>query len=290
MRALLDHGYSVRAVVRSAAAADRLRALGCDPALADAGNQASLRAAFGDAQAVVHLIGVLRPEGGLSVDQINRGMTENAVRAAEEIGLGHFVFMSAVGSRPDTRSEYFRSKWGAEEAVRRSRVPHTIFRSSYMYGPGGDFIRLMANLTRLPIVPVVGRGRQKVSPVYVGDNVACILKSLDNDSLRGTYETCGPDTVSFNELIDAVAQALGRSRRPKLHLPAGLVRGVTGIGQALAPSLVPLTTDALDALLQDNTCDRTPLAQAFEIEPTPLEEGLRRTFASAARPGESQRT
>ena len=76
--------------------------------------------------------------------------------------------MSALGARPDARSAYHRTKWDAEEAVRKSGIDWTIFRPSIVFGRGDEFISVLAGLIRrYPVVPVLGDGNYRLQPIPV---------------------------------------------------------------------------------------------------------------------------
>jgi NADH dehydrogenase len=186
--------------------------------------------------------------------------------------------MSALGTRPEARSRYHRTKWAAEEAVRASALPWTIFRPSVIYGPHDGFISLLAGMVRrLPVVPVIGDGRQRLQPVpveQVADGFARAVTLLA--TVKHTFEVGGPDAVTMNELLDLLGNILGKPRVVKAHLPTGLVRPLARALHRL-PSF-PVTPDQLLMLEENNTCDPAPFFSAFGITPVPLVTGLRRMF------------
>jgi uncharacterized protein YbjT (DUF2867 family) len=227
--------------------------------------------------AVVHLVGIIheRPAIGSTFERFHVLGTQNIVDGAAAAGARRLVHMSALGARPGARSRYHQTKWAAEEAVRSSPVPWTIFRPSIIYGRGDEFITMLRSmLERLPIVPVIGSGRQRLQPVPVEQVAQGFARALTLEAtVKHSYDVGGPDAVSMVDLVDAIAKAMGRRRPLKAHIPTRLVRPVT---QALyrLPGF-PLTPDQLLMLEEDNICDPSAFFSTFGLTPVPLGSGLR---------------
>src|SRR5206468_8204361 len=137
------------------------------------------------------------------------------------------------------------SKWAAEEAVRASPIPWTIFRRSIIYGRGDGFVTILAGMIgRLPVVPVIGTGRQRLQPVPVAHVAQGFVRALSLDaSVKHTYDVGGPEPVTMVDLLDRVAAAMGRRRPLKAHAPLGLVRAATTVLYRFPG--YPLTPDQL---------------------------------------------
>jgi uncharacterized protein YbjT (DUF2867 family) len=186
-----------------------------------------------------------------------------------------YLHMSALGARAGARSRYHRTKWAAEEAVRASPIPWTIFRPSIIYGAADQFVNMLgAMVRRYPVVPVVGTGQQRLQPVPVEQVAEAFARAV---ALEGTvkhvYEVGGPDAVTMLQLLDLIGAALGRARVRKVHVPIGLVRPLSRLLHRL-PGF-PLTPDQLLMLEEDNVCDPQPFLSTFGLSPVKLATGLR---------------
>lgn len=91
---LVAQGHDVRAVARSEVAAERIKAAGAEPVLADLLNPDGYRAALRGRDAVVHLAGVLRSTDAAEIRQANLEATVRLADAALEAGVGRFIFAS----------------------------------------------------------------------------------------------------------------------------------------------------------------------------------------------------
>ena len=277
IQALRAEGYAVRCLVRRGSERD-LRGFGAiERVEGDVMARQSLDEGIAGCDAVVHLVGIIheRPAIGSTFERVHVQGTQNVLDAAAAAGARRYVHMSALGTRSGARSRYHRTKWAAEEAVRSSPIPWTIFRPSIIYGRGDEFITMLRSmLERLPIVPVIGSGRQRVQPVPVEQVALGFARALTLEAtVKHSYDVGGPDAVAMVELLDAIAKALGRRRPFKAHIPMSLVRPVT---QALyrLPGF-PLTPDQLLMLEEDNTCDPSAFFSTFGLTPVPLPSGLR---------------
>ena len=126
----------------------------------------------------------------------------------------------------------------------------------------------------LPVVPVVGDGRNRLQPVAVGDVAEGFARAVERPATAGAiFEVGGPRPYTFDEALDEIGAALGRRRVPKLHHPVSLmapiVRGLEGF------PFFPLTSDQLLMLREHNTCDPGPWARAFDLTPVEFAAGIR---------------
>jgi NADH dehydrogenase len=183
--------------------------------------------------------------------------------------------MSALGTRAGAGAAYHRTKWDAEEIVRASGLDYTIFRPSIIYGPGGEFINMLAKQIRLmPLVPVIGNGQYRMQPIAVDDVAAAFSASLaTNAAMNKIYEIGGPEALSYNQMIDTICRVMGK-RRVKAHVPVGLVRPVAWLSEKVMPKPM-LTRDQLAMLLADNVCDITAMRDELGVDPVSFEDGLR---------------
>jgi NADH dehydrogenase len=94
-----------------------------------------------------------------------------------------------------------------------------------------------------PVLPLIGGGRTKFQPVYVGDLAAAIAAAIDGAGKAGTiYEIGGPDVLSFRELLDRTLAFAGR-KRFYLSMPFWLAKLQALLTWPLPAGMRPLTVD-----------------------------------------------
>jgi NADH dehydrogenase len=280
VHALRAEGHVVRCLVRRGSERDLRGLEAIERVEGDVRVRRGLEDGVAGCDAVVHLVGIIREHDrdGSTFERVHVDGTRNVLDAAATAGVRRFLHMSALGTRPDARSRYHRTKWAAEEAVRDSALDWTIFRSSVIYGPGDGFVTLLARmLRRLPVMPVLGDGRQRLQPVpvdQVGDAFARAL--VLPATAKQVFEVAGPDAVTMVELLDLLGRALGRRRVLKAHVPIGLVRAVARVLHRVP--WFPVTPDQLLMLQENNTCDPSAFFTTFGLTPRPLAAGLGKMF------------
>jgi NADH dehydrogenase len=231
--------------------------------------------AMAGCDAAINLVGIIRefPGRGITFERLHVQASRAMVLGAARTGIGRYLHMSALGSRAGAVSEYHRTKWSGEEVVRQSGLNHTIFRPSVIFGPRDDFINRLAGYVRsYPAVPVIGDGRYRLQPIAADDVARCYVTALESEDASGkVFELCGPDPVSYLELLDMIGECLGRSPVRKVHLPFAIMKGIVPLMQMI-PS-VPLTVAQLQMLVEGNTCNGTWKA-VFGFEPVGLKAGI----------------
>jgi NADH dehydrogenase len=277
VQALRAEGCVVRCLVRRGSERD-LRGLGAiERVEGDVTARRRLDEGIAGCHAVVHLVGIIRehPSVGITFERVHTQGTVNVLEAATAAGMSRFVHMSALGTRPGARSRYHKTKWAAEEAVRSSPLPWTIFRPSVIYGRGDEFVTMLSRMIhRFPVVPVIGGGRQQIQPVPVDQVAQGFARALSLDlTVKQSYDVAGPDAVTLVDLLDRIGAAMARRRVRKLHVPLAFVRPAARALHRL-PGF-PLTPDQLLMLEENNTCDPAPFFSTFGLTPVPLNAGLR---------------
>jgi uncharacterized protein YbjT (DUF2867 family) len=275
--ALRAHGYAVRCLVRRGSELDLRGLEAIERVEGDVLSPATLERDMEGCDTVVHLVGIIREDRATlsTFERIHTQGTINVLEAAATTGVRRYLHMSALGVRPGARARYHHSKWAAEEAVRASPLPWTIFRPSIIYGRADQFVNILAGLIRhYPVVPVIGSGQQRLQPVPVEHVAEAFARAVALPaSVKHAYDVGGPVPVTIVQLMDLIGAALGRSHVRKVHAPIGLVRPMTRLLHRL-PGF-PLTPDQLLMLEEDNVCDPQPFFATFGLTPIPLAAGLR---------------
>ena len=225
--------------------------------------------------AVINLVGIIRefPFRGATFEKLHVQATAHMLEAARRNGISRYLQMSALGTRPAAVSAYHRSKWRAEELVRESGQDWTVFRPSLIFGPDDAFINMLAAQLRLaPVMPVIGSGSYRLQPIHADDVARCFAMALEMPETIGqTYELCGRDRVSYEELLDMIAAAMGRTAPFKPHAPLGLMKLIIPFMQNIPQ--FPITMDQLQMLLEESICG-SEWQQTFGFEPRGLQEGI----------------
>jgi uncharacterized protein YbjT (DUF2867 family) len=279
LRRLTATGVPVRCLVRDPRklGPERVRV---QIALGDLGDPLSFRHALRGVDTVVHLASAIRDQPHGSIEELNGVATWRLVRAAERAGVRRFVFFSAIGASSRSPVRFMRAKALAEQAVAESSLEHTVFAPSMVYAPGDPFMRLLARMSLLPVMPLSGSGRARYEPMWAEDVADCVLAALPGGphaqaAANARFELAGPQTLSVEQII-AVAQAAFGRRRPIVKVPVRAVRRGLKLLELLTGPAAFATWDEvalleLTLLATDGTAD----VQRLGVSPKPISAVLR---------------
>lgn len=256
VRRLAQDGYRIIVAVRHPTDGYVLQPAGRVGQIAvvkcDITKDADVVAAIKRADAVVNLVGILKPGGGQDFDDVHdEGATRIATMAARA-KVKRVVHVSSIGADTEATSDYARSKGEGEAGVLEQFPAATILRPSIVFGPEDHFFNRFASLMRMSpgVFPLFGGGRTKFQPVYVGDLAAAVSNALANDATAGkTYEIGGPMIYSFKHLLQFIAKTT--ERNPAwLPIPFWML----SLGAAVTGWLpfAPITYDQVKLLRIDN--------------------------------------
>jgi len=242
----------------------------------DVTDPASYGPAMKGCDAAINLVGIIRefPAKGVTFERLHVEATQSMVQATQHAGVLRYLQMSALGTRLDAVSGYHRTKWRGEEIVRGSGLAWTIFRPSLIFGPKDAFVNMLAaNLRLAPVMPTMGDGNYRLQPIHGADVARCYADALEKPETAGqTFELCGEDRLTYRELLDAIAEALGKGHPWKPALPLSLMKPIIKTLQGF--STFPITMDQLQMLLEENICDGC-WRNTFNFDPIRFRDGIR---------------
>lgn len=275
---LAERGHRLRALVREPQTAAALREFEVELVRGDITQEAGLDGVIAGCDVVVHLVGIIRERPpAVTFEGVHTRGTLRVLEAARRSDVRKFVHMSALGASPQGTA-YQRTKYEAEELVRRSGLPYAIFRPSIIVGRGGEFVDTLLRLLRfLPVTPVIGDGSYRLQPVDVEDVAAAFAQAVERDELAGEcYEIGGPHKLTYNRILEIVCEEFGL-QRPRLHLPVRLISPFVDLATNWRLP-TPINSEQLTMLLEESIVpgEKNALREAFGIDPTPFRSVLQR--------------
>ena len=274
VRALAKAGWRIKVATRHPNRAFFLRPMGqvgqigfvkCDITDPD-----QVGEALKGSQAAVNLPGILY-QRGQTFDEVHAAGAGHVAKASAQLGVRQLVHISAIGADSESESRYAQSKAEGEERVRAAFPAAVILRPSIVFGPEDQFFNMFAGLARFSLaLPLIGGGRTRFQPVFVGDVAAAVSAALDQPGAQGrTFELGGPAIYSFKELLQIVLQEIGRNR---LLVPVPFtLASIMAFFTQFAPKPL-LTPDQVRLLRHDNVVGQTaPGLADLGVQPTTVE-------------------
>ena len=280
VRALAPEGYLVRVACRRIELAEKVKTAG------DVGQITLMRAnlripesvavAIEGSQAVINAAGIAFEHGRQRYKAIHGTGARTIAEAARAAGVERLVHVSGIGADSrSTKNRYVQSKVDAEDAVVTAFEQATILRPSVVFGPDDVLFNRLARIASLaPFMPVVGSGRAKVQPVFVGDvGKAAVAVLARPDTAQKVFELGGPRIYTYRELAALTLREIDRSK-PIIGVPAGLMKIAAFFAEfpAIVGLTPQITRDQVDLLLHDNVVRAGALTLAnLGIAPTSAE-------------------
>ena len=292
LRRASRRGWRVRGLARHPERAEPLGRLpNVELFRGDVSRPDELDEALQGVEVVIHLVGIIQESSAQSYEDAHVTGTRNVVEATSRAGIRRYVHMSALGVEAGREvSDYYRTKWRAEEIVRGAGLDSTIFRPSLVFGRDDDFFNRLVRMIRWsPVVPLPAGGRSRFQPVWIGDVAECFLQATRMERTpEPVYDVAGPEVMTLKEIAGTLME-LTRHRRPVVSLPVAPLRAAAATLEA-ALATPPVTRDQLRMLAIDNVSDRAgqqALRRDFEIEHARLAEKAAAWLAPGPRPKET---
>jgi uncharacterized protein YbjT (DUF2867 family) len=147
--------------------------------------------------------------------------TRTLINAAKNAGVGRIVHVSIANPSLQSALGYYKGKAQLEQAVFDSGLSYSILRPTVIFGLEDILINNIAwFVRRFPVFGIPGDGNYRIRPIYVEDMARLIADAVDQQG-NTVLDAVGPETFSFEELVQLIAAQVGRSVR-LVHLPMPL--------------------------------------------------------------------
>jgi uncharacterized protein YbjT (DUF2867 family) len=167
--------------------------------------------------------------------------------AAERAGVRRIVHISITNPSIESPLPYFRGKALVERALAEVELPYAIVRPTWIFGGDRDVLtnNIAWILRHMPVFALPGSGRYPVQPVHI-DDLARICEQAARADGDAIVDAAGPETMSFDELVQGVRRAVG-TRSPILHVPP-FAMAAASRALGLVVGDVVLTADEISGL------------------------------------------
>ncbi|EIJ35316.1 NAD-dependent epimerase/dehydratase family protein [Thiothrix nivea] len=219
--------------------------------------------------AVINSVGIIAETRGQTFGALHYRAPAALFRACVMAGVPRVVQISALGADGQAFTPYQLSKKAADDVLRSLPLEWFILRPSLVYGEGGKSAALFRCMASLPLMPLVGDGKQRIQPVHVSDVVATVLQCLQAASARRTLDVVGAYPLTFVDWLQSMRRDVGKQPALTMPIPSKLIMAAAHVGRFIVPMLHP---DNLRMLQRGNTADVQLLAEFLGRMPLSVEE------------------
>lgn len=185
---------------------------------------------------VINLVGADSETWNYSFEDVHVKWAEILARACKDMGIQRFLHFSALGASTDAPSRRLRTKALGEQLIREEigRVS-TIFKPAPISGPEDRIFRKFASqIKKMPFVPLVDGGRQRVQPIWIRDVALAVSNALQTyESLGKEYHLAGPDVFTMKDLATFSFHTI-REKPNTVSFPVKMARALAAPGDWLA--------------------------------------------------------
>ncbi|UCG78620.1 MAG: NADH-binding protein, partial [Nitrospirota bacterium] len=205
----------------------------------------------------------------------------NFIKAANKKGLRRIIYLGALGEKGDSLSEHLISRAEVADILSSGSPQATILRAAIIIGAGGASFEMLRYLVeRLPVMGCPKWIESKIQPIALADVLKYLEGCLVKEETAGkVYDICGPDIMSYREMMHKYAEARGLAKRLIFRVPfltpllsAYWVDLVTPIPSGVAHPLI-------EGLKNDVICRDNSIRSVIPIKLTSFNEAVKIAFS-----------
>jgi uncharacterized protein YbjT (DUF2867 family) len=271
----------VRCLVRKPERARALEQAGAELHVGDVTDADSLAGAGGEVEVAYYLVHAMA--GGEGFAERERVGALNFARMAKREGVERVVYLGGLGEEGE--SKHLQSRHRTAQMLTQEGPPLTYFRAAMVVGAGSESYRTLRYLVgRLPVMIAPSWLRQATQPIGVDAAIEYLRRAPEVPESRGReVQIGGPDVVSYGEMLDRMAIAMGK--RPRRQLPVPFISpSLSALWLGLVtPVDVRVARPLVEGLTTATVVTDPSGAEPFGIEPESFDEALRRALAEEER-------
>jgi uncharacterized protein YbjT (DUF2867 family) len=276
---LAADGVAVRCLVRDSKRARHLAEAGHELHEGDVTRPDTLSGAGDGAQIAYYLVHGMGRGSSDDFEEGERRAAQAFGEMAKQEGIGRVVYLGGLGDEPG--SKHLRSRHQTALTLRESGPPLTYFRAAMVVGAGSESYRTLRYLVeRLPAMIAPRWLKTRTQPIAIDDVLDYLAAARRVEASAGReIQIGGPEVLSYGEMLDRMADALGRYRRPKLPVPL-LTPWLSSLWIGLVTPVDAGVARPLVEGLSTETVVTDPSGMAlFDVDPTPFDDALRAAIA-----------
>ncbi|HYP48049.1 MAG TPA: NAD(P)H-binding protein [Thermoleophilaceae bacterium] len=245
---LVSAGRPVRALARRPE-----RVSGAPAVRGDLLSGAGLAEALEGCTTAYYLVHSMEAAGNGNGDFASRDRlaAENFVAAAQAAGLERIVYLGGIAPAAHL-SPHLRSRLEVEEILLAGVPGSTALRASIVIGAGSSSFRVLVRLVeRLRVLPLPAWRDNRTQPIAETDVIEFLARTPEVPAAAGrSFDVVGPDVVTYGELVERIAEAMGVGRMP-LGLGISLTPPASAVVSAVTDQPLELVRPLMESLESD---------------------------------------
>jgi NADH dehydrogenase len=253
LAALTDEYYRIKIVTRFPQSAYFLKPYGAVGQIAAVSGDITeydfISNVIAGSDIVINCVGVLQEKHKGDFTTLMTTLPENIATACAQHGVSQFIHLSALGVDVN-QARYAKAKKAGEEAIFTNFDKSWVLRPSVIFGAEDQFFNLFAKMASiLPFLPLIGGGKTKFQPVYVGDVARAVIVLIQKKPAIRLFEITGDQIFTFKQILQLIKHYTHHCA-VLLPIPFTIAR-IQAVFMSILPK-PPLTLDQITSLHYDN--------------------------------------
>jgi uncharacterized protein YbjT (DUF2867 family) len=202
----------------------------------------------------------------------------NFARMAKREGVKRVIYLGGLGE--ESKSKHLSSRHKTARILAAEGPPLTYFRAAMVVGAGSESYRTLRYLVRrLPVMIGPSWLRIDTQPIGIDATIAYLLRAPEVPESEGReVQIGGPDVLSYSEMLDRMALAMGMRPRRKIPVPF-ITPWLSALWLGLVtPVDVKVARPLVEGLTTATVVTDPSGAEPFGISPESFDEALRRAL------------
>lgn len=144
----------------------------------------------------------------------DRTAAQNFINAADQSGLSRLIYLGGLGEAADHMSRHLSSRQEVGRILDSGKADATILRAAVIIGAGGAGFEIIRYLVeRLPVMLCPKWIYTQSQPIAIENVLDYLAGCLEApDTAGATFDICGPEVLSYAELMRKYARVRGLKR------------------------------------------------------------------------------
>lgn len=271
---LVNLGHPIKLLVRPSKKSPNLpKGLPLNVAVTSLNDARGLGAALKNVDTIYHLASAESLGRKADLSDVDIKGTQSLIEAASKADVKRIFYLSHLGADRASAYPLLKAKGIAENAIKTSDIPYTIFQSAIVYGENDHFSNGLAYLLKVSpyFVMLSNEGKTLYQPIWIEDLARVLTWSLDmQETINKTIKLGGPEYLSFKEICEIIIQVLD-IRRKFINVSPVFLNILTELIEIIMPNF-PTSVFWLDYLAIDRTADLDVLPRQFNLIPAQMSQ------------------
>ncbi len=219
--------------------------------------------------------------GSNGFEDRDRRAARRFARAARAAGVERVVYLGGIVPADGPHSAHLRSRLEVEEILLEALPRSTALRASILIGAQNSSFRILVRLVeRLRVMPFPAWRERRTAPIAERDAIEYLALTPQRPAAEGrSLDIAGPDTLSYGEMIERIADLLGVGRMP-LRLGLTQTPAASAVVSAVVGQPLELVRPLMESLEHNLLPRNDEAAPLYGIEPLPFGRSVERALAA----------